>query len=153
MNVEPFYKRILVPLDGSGFAERAIPHAAQIARTHYAELVLLHVYVSPFRSLADQVMLAGQEEQMAQVRENTRLRLVGLRNELRAQGVAAREEIIDAPGPARGICDYVEAHDIDLVVMSTHGHTGITRWLLGSVAQKVLQGVRKPVMLVRPDGS
>jgi nucleotide-binding universal stress UspA family protein len=88
---------------------------------------------------------------MAAVRENTQLYLVGLRNELRKQGVQAREEMIDAPGPARGICDYVETNDIDLVVMSTHGHTGITRWLLGSVAQKVLQGVKVPVMLIHPD--
>ena len=151
MNDEPLYRRILVPLDGSGFAESAILHAAPIAHSHNAELILLHVYVSPFRGLSDQVVLAGQEAQMEAVRENMRVYLVGKRNELRRQGVQARDEIIDAPGPATGICNYIEQNDIDLVVMSTRGHSGITRWLFGSVAQKVISEVRVPVMLIRPE--
>ncbi|MCZ7545826.1 MAG: universal stress protein [Anaerolineae bacterium] len=151
MNDGPQYKRIVVPLDGSGFAELAIPHAAQLARKHEAELILLHVYVSPFRAMADQVVLAGQEEQMQAVIENMRVYLVGLRNVLRKEGVQVREEIIEATGPATGIYNYVEANEVDLVVISTHGRTGITRWLLGSVAQKVVQAVTVPVMLIRPD--
>jgi nucleotide-binding universal stress UspA family protein len=151
MQAEPEYKRIVVPLDGPGFAELAIPHAARIARNHNAELILLHVYVSPFRAVADQIMLAGQEEQMRILRENMRTYLMGLRNELRQEGIRARAEIVEAFGPARGVCNYVEANNVDLVVMTTRGLSGLTRWLFGSVAQKVLQGVRVPVLLIHPD--
>ena len=49
------------------------------------------------------------------------------------------------------LCDYINQEEVDLVVMSTHGRSGLARFLFGSVAQKVMQGVEAPVMLVRPD--
>ncbi len=147
------YKRILVPLDGSGWAERAIPYAADLARTHDAELALLHVYTPPFREFTDQLVLAAQENQMDALRQNVEQYLAGLRNGLRAQGVKAESYIVEAPGAARGICNFVENQDVDVIVMSTHGRSGFMRWLFGGVTHKVLQGVRVPVMLIYPDES
>ncbi len=145
------YTKILVPLDGSGWAERAVPHAAEIARNHDAELVLLHVYQPPMAEYVDQIALAGVTEIADQIRERAESYLVGLRNQLRQQGINASYAVVEGGKPAAVICDFVRDEGIDLVVMSTHGRTGLARFLFGSVAQKVLQSVRVPVMLIRPD--
>jgi nucleotide-binding universal stress UspA family protein len=145
------YKKIVVPVDGSGWSERAIPHAADIARHNNAELILLHVFRPPAHEFADQVGLAGQEDQLNQLLEQIKQYLIGLRNQLRDEQLNVRVQLIEGIGVAHLICDYINDQDIDLVVMSTHGRTGLARFLFGGVAQKVMQGVRAPVLLVRPD--
>ena len=146
------YQRIVVPLDGSRWSESAIPRAAELARVHDAELVLLHVYQPRGSDYADQWALAGQQQIADQAYEGMQEQLVALRNSLRQEGLRAREVIIRGGNPAQAICDYVEAEEgISLVVMSTHGRTGLARWLMGSVAQQVIKHARCPVMLVQPD--
>ena len=149
--VRPVYQKIIVPLDGSGWSESAIPRASEIARVHDAELILLHVYQPKGSDYADQWALAGQHQIAAQAYDEVKDRLVSLRNALRQQGLRAREVLIRASNPAQAICEFVESEDgISLVVMSTHGRTGLARWLMGSVAQKVIQNGRCPVKLVHP---
>lgn len=147
----PVYRKILVPLDGSGWAERAIQHAVQIARHHEAELVLLHVYQPPMREYADQMILAGVSELANQIRDRAEQYLIALRNQLRQEGVNANYVVIEGISPAGAIADFVKSEEVSLVVMCTHGRSGLARFLFGSVAQKVLQEVRVPVMLIRPD--
>jgi nucleotide-binding universal stress UspA family protein len=150
--VRPMYQKIIVPLDGSTWSETAIPRAVEIARVHDAEVVLLHVYQSKAGDYAGQWALAGQQEIADQTYEQMRDQLVALRNGLRAEGLSAREVLIRSTNPAQAICDFVNAEDgISLIVMSTHGRTGLARWLVGSVAQKVLKEARCPVTLVHPD--
>lgn len=60
-------------------------------------------------------------------------------------------QVIEAVGIASQICDYVKEENADLVVMSTHGRSGISRFVFGSVAHKVMQAVDVPVLLIRPD--
>jgi nucleotide-binding universal stress UspA family protein len=154
MLIRPIYHTIVVPLDGSKWSESAIPKATELARTHHAELVLLHIYQSPVSSYADQVALAGQQEMADQAYAQMREQLVSLRNRLRQEGLRAREQLIRGTNPAQAICDFVEAEEgITMIVMSTHGRTGLSRWLLGSVAQKVMKETRYPVTLVHPDKS
>ena len=149
--VRPMYQKVIVPLDGSGWSESAIPRAAEIARVHDAELILLHVYQPKGSDYADQWALAGQQQIAEQPYEQVRDRLIALRNQLRQEGLRAREVLIRANNPAQAICEFVESEDgISLVVMSTHGRTGLARWLMGSVAQKVIQNGRCPVKLVHP---
>jgi nucleotide-binding universal stress UspA family protein len=63
-----------------------------------------------------------------------------------------REVIIRSGNPAQTICDFVESEEgISMIVMSTHGRTGISRWLVGSTAQTVIKNSRSPVTLVHPD--
>jgi len=150
--VRPVYHKIVVPLDGSPWSESAIPQAVEIARAHNAELVLLHVYQSPVSSYTDQLALAGQRQMAEQTYDQMYEQLVSLRNRLRHEGVNARVEIIRSPNPAQAIIDYVgDEQGVSMVVMSTHGRTGLSRWLFGSVAQKVIKNLRCPVTLVRPD--
>ena len=145
------YKKIVVPIDGSGWSERAIPHACDIAVNNEGEVILLHVFKPPAYEYTDQLAIAGDTEYVTQMREEMKQHLTGLRNQLRGQNVEARVQFIEATGVANQICDYVNDQDVDLVVMSTHGRSGLARFLFGSVANKVVQGVNVPVMLIRPD--
>lgn len=149
--VRPSYHKIIVPLDGSGWSESALPRAVEIARTHQAELILLHIYYSATSGYADQLALAGQQDIADQAYEQIRERLVALRNELRYQGLKAREQIIRSNNPAQAICEFAESEEgMCMVVMSTHGRTGLSRLLIGSVAQRVIKNLRCPVTLVHP---
>lgn len=145
------YKKILVPLDGSGWAKRAIPHACDIAHANDAEIILLHVFKPPTSEYSDRIALAGQEDQVQQLREQIKQDLIGTRSELRAQKLNVRTHLIEGAGVAAKICEYVQDEGIDLVVMSSHGRTGLARFIFGSVAYQVMQCVSVPVLLVRPD--
>lgn len=150
--VRPMYQKVIVPLDGSRWSETAIPRAAEIARVHDAELILLHVYQSKSGDYAGQWALAGQQEIAEQTFDQVNEALIGMRNRLRIEGVRAREVILRGGNPAQTICDFVESEEgISMIVMSTHGRTGIARWLMGSVAQSVIKNARCPVTLVHPD--
>jgi nucleotide-binding universal stress UspA family protein len=150
--VRPMYQQIVVPLDGSKWSESAIPRAAELARVHDAELVLLHVYQSKSADYAGQWVLAGQQQIAEQSYEQMADQIIALRNRLRQEGLRAREVLIRGGNPAQVICDFVETEEgISMIVMSTHGRTGLSRWLVGSVAQTVIKNSRSPVTLVRPD--
>lgn len=152
MLVRPIYQKIVVPLDGSKWSESAIPRAVEIARLHGAELVLLHVYQPKGGDYAAEWALAGQQQIADQTIEQMREQLVALRNRLRQEGLRAREVLIRGSNPAQAICDFVASEDgINLIVMSTHGRTGLSRWLMGSVAQNVIKNSRSPVTLVHTD--
>jgi len=145
------YKKIIVPIDGSGWSERAIPHAVDIAQNNGAELILLHVFKPPASDYVGEIALAGQEDSLMAIREEMKQKLMALRGQIRSEKVNVRVQFIEGTGVASIICDYINDEGADLVVMSSHGRTGVTRWLFGSVAHKVMQEVSVPVMIVRPD--
>jgi nucleotide-binding universal stress UspA family protein len=140
-------RRILVPIDFSDTSEAAVHHAKEIALTYGAELNLLHVVEQPFYPSSygmDSVSFPTQE---IVDRVETQL------------GDLAREEIgyehvmVEATvgHPPSSILDYVETNEIDLVVIATHGRTGLDRVLIGSVAERVLRQSPTPVFVVKPD--
>lgn len=145
------YKKIVVPIDGSGWSERAIPHAMDIARSNNSEVVLLHVFKPPASEYVGELALAGQDDQLMALRDEMKQHMTGIRNNIRAEKITVRVQVIEGTGVASIICDYINDEGADLVVMSSHGHTGITRWLFGSIAQKVMQGVHIPVLIIRPE--
>ncbi|MBN1565302.1 MAG: universal stress protein [Anaerolineae bacterium] len=152
MLVRPVYDQIVVPLDGSRWSESAISRATELARVHDAEIVLLHVYQQKGSDYADQWALAGHQQIADQQIDQIRDQLVSLRNRLRQEGLKAREVLIRGGNPAQVICEYAEnEEDICMIVMSTHGRTGLSKWLVGSVAQSVIKKTRVPVTLVQPD--
>lgn len=148
---ESRYNKVLVPLDGSGWSQRAVPHAADIARTNNAELILLHVFRPPASEYTDQLSLAGQDNQIQQMREQMKQYLIGLRTELRGEHLQVRTHIVEGGSVAHLVCDYVNSEGVDLVVMSTHGRSGIAQFLFGSVANKIMQCVKIPVLLIHPE--
>ncbi|MHB1167862.1 MAG: universal stress protein [Longimicrobiales bacterium] len=141
--------RILVPVDGSTFAEHALCHAIAAAERENAELHLL---------LAHHVALGVETGWMHEpglytqaIFEREAKYLSSLRDRLESAAVE-RVHTHHVPGePAELITRFATEHDIDLIVMSTHGRGGLQRAYLGSVADSVVRRSVVPVMLVRPD--
>ena len=145
------FNKIVVPTDGSAWSERAIPYAVDFARISGGEVILLHIFTPPMHEFVDSLAIAGEYELSNRIREEIKQHLLGLRNEVRAENVACRVHIIDAVGVAQHIIDYVEHEEGDLVVMTTHGHSGLARLVFGSVANKVMHDINAPVLVIRPD--
>lgn len=129
------WERILVPLDGSNLAELAIPYAEEIAAAFNSEVVLLYVS-EPDEKQYRHMHQLYLEEVAKQVREHIKEHA-----EVRA---------VVLPGePAEQIIDYAWRHKVGLIIMASHGRSGITPWATGSVANKVLNATRVPVLLIK----
>ncbi len=139
------YKRILIPLDGSEFAEAALPHACAIAACTGAELALLRVAVQPlYGSISTDPLLIPALRADTETEASAYLDRVA--DELRAAGFRVTAETCTGP-VAETILDYAAGIRADLIVMSTHGRSGLARWFIGSVADKIVRGARLPVLL------
>lgn len=137
------YDRILVPLDGSEVAEAIMPHVEAMAAGHQAEIILLQVL--PATGVVADVA--------AQQRREADEYLDGVEKGLRKKGIKTHHSIRHGADEAAEIVDYADVNDVDLIAMSTHGRSGVTRWVFGSVASKVLRGAGKPILLVRSPGA
>lgn len=137
----PGFRRILVPLDGSLNSERALGHAAEMARLTGAGLYLLRALVTPDQDHSLPTTAAAHHAEKQMVDEYLRERAASL------TGLEVHCRTIAGPA-ARAITLEVEREKIDLIVMSTHGRTGWNRWVCGSVAESVLRAATCPVLLV-----
>ena len=153
------YNKILVPLDGSKLAECALPYAEELAKGYGAEEVILvsvteqvraHTQAPEARELYG---LAGPEVTVTFGKKETEAQryLEGIADKLDAKGIKARTEVLLWP-PAEAIASCAEKNSADIIVMSTHGRTGPSRWAYGSVADKVLRSSSVPVLLIRAPG-
>jgi nucleotide-binding universal stress UspA family protein len=140
------YKRILVPLDGSRLAEQALPHAAAHAAAFGAEIILLKVLEPlPEPSMSSPRAIRSAEAASAELAQEY---LEGVAAGLQAEGHGV-EAAIEEGRPYVQIIRYAEENNVDLIVMSTRGYSGLSRWLLGSVADRVARGATVPVLLVQ----
>ena len=146
------YKRILLPLDGSALAESALPLARRL--TVSADGVLYLVQAVEINTHA---VPAGYEFGVSYIEESYRKQreraseyIAGRQGALRAEGVRTASEV-RVGNPAEIIIETAEREAIDLIVMTTHGYRGLTRWMLGSVAERVLRHAPCPVLIVRED--
>ncbi len=139
-------ERILVPLDGSKCAETVIPRVEELIAGKNRGICLLRV-----ASAATFPGVDPTEAQVKVVREAEEY-LKGLEDDLRARGLDV-DTHVRYGNDADEILDHSAQKEIDLIAMSTHGRSGIKRFLLGSVAEKVLRHAAKPVFLVRCSGS
>ncbi len=142
------YKKILVPLDGSPLAETILPHAQALAKSEGAEIVLLRVAADPAAEFAfsDPALAANFVQQME---SETSQYMSDV--QARAASNGARVSTIVREGPiAETILAVADEIQADVIAMSTHGRSGMRRWLLGSIADRVVNHSRVPVMLVRP---
>ncbi|MBK6429720.1 MAG: universal stress protein [Anaerolineae bacterium] len=145
------YHNILVPLDGSALAEAALHHAEALALEFKSNITLLRIIISPYQLIAPDLVLSGTVAEIPGLRDQAMQYLQGVSGELREKGISFQTAILDGPVPD-AITDYARAEHIDLIVMSTHGRGGISRWVYGSVAEKVLQAAPCPVLLIRASG-
>jgi len=134
--------KILVPLDGSGLAERALTYATALATASGAQLVLLRAAMSHTLPGVD-----SRERQAGAIQEaETYLERVAAR--VREKGFSC-EAVVPHGHPKESIVDQARTRHADLIVMTTHGRTGPGRWILGSVAESVVASSPVPVLVQR----
>jgi nucleotide-binding universal stress UspA family protein len=136
-------KKILVPLDGSPTAEAALPTAVELARENPgATLVLVRAAEAEPLALGDSV-----SAQVYAVRDAEEY-LDAVARRLTGQGLTITTSVWYGP-PATSIVEAAAAGKVDLIVMNSHGRSGLNRLVLGSVAEHVLRGTHTPVLLLR----
>ena len=144
------YKRILVPLDGSALAKRALDEAEKLAKFFSAEIILFQVV--PFMPIYGSPELVTPFIVDEKQKESAERYLFTLAEELKKREFKVTTMVRTGQQVALEIIDYAKESGTDLIVMCTHGRSGITRWMLGSVAQKVLSRSETPVLLIRSKG-
>lgn len=140
--------KVLVPVDGSRLSEAALPVAIDVARENPDATVLL-------LRAAEASTLPGKDpidDQVRVVREAEEY-LEGLAARLRAAGVKNVKTSVWYGPPAPAIVEAADVNKVDLIVMNTHGRSGLGRLVLGSVAESVLRGTRTPILLLRGDAA
>jgi nucleotide-binding universal stress UspA family protein len=148
INKQPVFRRILVPLDGSAAGEAALPLASDIARIEKSQIILFYA-IEPAAAWAGNVLGGAyatmQEPQNAP--QSAADYLDNVCQRLAPAGIDA-VSILESGPPAETIINYSKREQIDLIAISTHGRSGITRWVLGSVTEKVLAHSTSNVLVV-----
>jgi nucleotide-binding universal stress UspA family protein len=138
------FTTILVPLDGSALAEAALMPAIDLARERSAKLLLLRAAEAHTFPTADPT-----EAQVAAVRDAEQY-LAKMRDVTRRGNVADVDVTVWYGPPAQAIVEAAQHRQADLLVMSSHGRSGLGRLVLGSVAETVLRSTAVPILLIRP---
>jgi len=148
------YKRILVPLDGSELAECVLPHVESIAKgCGVKEVVFLRV-TEPVRQVCDFGGCVSQETINSIDAENKAAAekyLSQLVERTRHDGVSVKSEVVTGT-PGESIADYATKNSVDLIAIATHGRSGVSRWIWGSVADRVLHSACAAILMVRAPG-
>ena len=148
-------QRILVPLDGSALAEQIVPHVEQIIRPNQTQVFLLSVMMSGLGDRAVSLMRSSPPglwfptnmRHLTEVQLQSYLRSVALA--LRDRGAVVQIAVRHG-SPASEILAYATQIQADLIGMTSHGLSGLSHWVYGGVARKVVQGAHRHVLLVRP---
>jgi nucleotide-binding universal stress UspA family protein len=145
------YRRILVPLDGSKLAECVLPHTEAIAKLSKASVQLVHV-IEPLE-LPTRGGIALSIDDLKQIEAHTKKDAEGYLREivgrLKIAGIKAHSKLLTGKA-ADSLIDYIHNSNFDLLIMATHGRSGISRWVWGSVAEKILHSSSIPILIVRP---
>ncbi len=156
------FKRVLVPLDGSRLSSRALPYAVEIASKFAAGIHLVRIVrpaipvtASTGMTTSPAAVEVAMEGALIEDRRNAARARKYLKRKLRELR-SARNNIsyqVVIGDPARSIIDIANDDEIDLVVMTTHGASGLKRAIMGSVADRVIRESGKPVMVIRPQSA
>jgi nucleotide-binding universal stress UspA family protein len=145
------YKKILVPLDGSELSESVMEHVITIARGCRVPGVVLVQVREPLDEDVRKALDAKIAAELDQAyRDEAAGYLKKIAARLKKEGITAEIEVL-AGNPAEEIIKYAGSSGVDLIIMSTHGRSGFSRWVFGSVADKVIRQTEVPV-LIRPAG-
>ena len=153
------YSNIMVPLDGSELAECVLPHVETIAENVKVKHVVLVRVVNPIR-LPASVPATGdfgfREKDRLELESHRQLTaesyLKELANRMKIEGVHIGHAVVEGK-VADSLADYAVNNDIDLIVIASHGRSGVSRWVMGSVAEKMVRSSCVPVLMVRAPGS
>ena len=144
------YQKVLVPLDSSELAETALPEVKKLAGGGLiGEVILLNVFE------IDLMGIPTTHTRMIDINtlrnahlDKSRKYLEKIQSELCSEGIKVTKESLEGK-PAQAIVNYAEANDVDLIVIATHGYTGMKKLMFGSVALRVLHDSNAPVLLIR----
>ena len=156
------YKKIMVPLDGSELAECVLPHVESLAKGCGAsDVVFMRVVEPAFYPASAEYASGGsrrEEEEAAtwqrydqQHKTEAKQYLDDITKRGNYGKVAVKAEVVTGKA-AETIAEYAEKKGVDLIVIATHGRSGVSRWVFGSVADKVMRSACVPVMMVRAPG-
>ncbi len=146
------YKKILVTLDGSKLAECSLDHVRAIALGCNSQEVILLQVLKPLTHnyvpdlLGIEYLIEAEEKQKAEA-ENY---ISEVANKLKGEGLPAKTVVVPGDDVAGRILDYTRDHTVDLIILSTHGRSGPSRWAFGSVADRVVRHSPVPVLMVSP---
>jgi nucleotide-binding universal stress UspA family protein len=149
--VSRMWSRILVGLDGSERAARALAVAAKIARASQGTLILAQVLSAPAEFLP-YVSLGLEPSTLSADLESASAYLSTLTTLPEMQGVPAEIEVHTGQAPAK-LLELARTRQADLIVLTSHGHTGLAHWALGRVTQKVARHAAVPVLVLRTSGT
>lgn len=140
------HRQILLPLDGSTMAEQALPHAVEQAERFRSELILFRAIIPGLPGSGLSPMELGWVHEQAG--EWARDYLESIATQVRTRGVPVKVVIVQDP-PHEAITQFAETNGVDLIVICSRGQSGPSRWLMGSVAERIVRGASTPVLLVR----
>ncbi len=147
------YQKILVPLDGSELAECVLPHVESIAKGCGVREVILVRVAEPFNLPSGYAYLSP--EQIKEIDTENEVIAKDYLNQMVSQvkldGVKVQTQVIIGKA-ADSLADYATKNGFDLIVIATHGRSGISRWAWGSVADRVLRSACVPVLMIRAPG-
>jgi nucleotide-binding universal stress UspA family protein len=150
--------KILVPLDGSKLAECSLPYIEELAKNkNTKDVILFRVFEQPvISSDYPPNMPETWEQHVDQIVKGTKqqanLYLDEISKQLKVAGVNARIESC-LGNPAEEIVNYAEKNHVNLIVIASHGRSGVSRWALGSVAEKVFRSTNIPVLMIKAIGT
>ena len=148
------YSKIMVPLDGSELAECVLPHLKSFIRGFKVRDVILLRVVEPEKVVFD-LGRADFQKVASDINERNKYLSRGYLDEiserLKAEGTTVHSEVLEGR-VTESLIDYADKNDIDLIIIATHGRSGATRWIMGSVADKLLRSAKVPVFMVRASG-
>jgi len=140
------YEKVLVPLDGSELAECALPHVINLFEKGVTEeVILLQIVEIPSVLLEEGFDFIGLKT--AQISKAQKY-LMGIQSQLSAEGLNVKTEVLEG-NTAHSIIEYAKRNDVQLLVIATHGYTGMKQLMFGSVALRILHDARVPVLLIR----
>ena len=145
--VGDMYKKILVPLDGSPLAEKALDQAERLAKTFNSEIILFQVvHFMPIYGSPELVAPLIVDERHKEFAEKYLGELV---KAIEGRGLKAKAIVKTGQQVAVEIIDFAKENGVDLIAMCTRGRSGISRWVLGSTAIKVVTRAETPILLLR----
>jgi nucleotide-binding universal stress UspA family protein len=148
------YQHVMVPLDGSELAECVLPHVRAIAVGCSVVKVTLVRVVEPLLirgSVGVRISPEEKERLEKQSMDEAKNYLDQIAKSLKESGVAAESEVLSGDVVSK-LVDYANMNEVDLVIISTHGRSGVSRWVWGSVTDRILRAVCVPVTMVRSPG-
>ena len=147
------YRKILVPLDGSKLAECVLPHVAALAQASRVQEVIFVRVFEPFRPPPSDYVVS--EEQIDRINSGNKAAaenyLQELVNRVHLDGIQKRWEVVSGR-VAETLADCANRNNVDLIIIATHGRSGVSRWVWGSVADRILRSSCVPILMVRAPG-